>query len=104
MSAEIVELTDSDFEAQLANSSGLVFFYKKLCPHCKALRTVLAKFMAANPNVDIMQIDSEENPGAMESLGVEKVPVLLVVRNGNVAVRRAGLMNIRELTTLYKSA
>lgn len=103
MGNTIIELTDTTFQEKFSDASGLVFFYKKLCPHCKALRTVLEKFMAANPNVNVMQIDSEENPDAMESLGVEKVPVLLVVRNGNVAVKRAGLMNVRELTTLYKS-
>ncbi len=103
MSADFTEITDVDFQIRLEDATAILFFYKKLCPHCKALRKVLEKFMAANPNVNVMQIDSEENPDAMESLGVEKVPVLLVIRNGNVAVKRAGLMNVRELTTLYKS-
>lgn len=103
MGNTIIELTDTDFKTKLEGANGILFCYKKLCPHCKALRTVLEKFMAANQSVGIMQIDSEDNPEAMASLGVEKVPVLLVLRNGNAALKRLGLMNVRELTALYKS-
>jgi thioredoxin 1 len=104
MSTEVIELTDANFKEQLAEETGILFYYKKICPHCKALRKVVEKFTAANAGVAAMQIDSEENPGAMETMGVEKVPTLLVIKNGEVAARKVGLMNVREMTALYKTA
>jgi thioredoxin 1 len=104
MSAEVIELTDANFKEQLAEVTGILFYYKKICPNCKALKKVVEKFMAANAGVAVMQIDSEENPGAMESMEVEKVPTLLVIKNGEVAARKVGLMNVREMTALYKTA
>jgi len=104
MSTEIIELTDASFKEQLEGVTGILFYYKKLCPHCKALKKVVQKFTAANAGVAAMQIDSEENPGAMETMGVEKVPTLLVIKNGEVAARKVGLMNVREMIALYKTA
>ena len=104
MSMEPIELTDDDFETRLANVTGILFFYKKLYPHCKALRTVIGKFTATRDDVTVMQIDSEENPAAMAAMSVEKVPVLLVMRSGTVSIRKVGLLNVKELTALYNSA
>jgi len=104
MSSEILELTDANFKDRLADATGILFYYKKICPHCKALRKVVEKFSAANAGVAVMQIDSEENPGAMETMEVQKVPTLLVIKNGEVAARKVGLMNVREMTALYKTS
>lgn len=100
----IIELTDTDLKTKLEGADGILFFYKKLCPHCKALRTVIEKFVAVKGDVTIMQIDSEENPEAMAAMSVERVPALLVVKGGKVVTRKIGLMNVRELTSLYNSA
>jgi len=104
MSAEIIELTDADYKEHLSGSTGILFYYKKICPHCKALRKVVEKFSAANAGAAVMQIDSEENPGAMEAMEVGKVPTLLVIKNGEIAARKVGLMNVREMIGLYKTA
>ncbi len=105
MSADFIDIKDSDFEIKIKDATGLVFLYKKLCPHCKALRTVIEKFVAAaEGNVPVMQIDSEENPKAMATMEVEKVPCVLIVKNGDIVARKVGLMNLRELTAFYDSA
>ncbi len=103
MPVEPIELTDGDYETRLASASGLLFFYKKLCPNCKAIKTVIGKFTATRSDVVVMQVDSEENPAAMAAMDVEKVPALLIMRNGAVAARKVGLMNVKELTQLYDS-
>ena len=104
MSADFIELSDIDVKAKLENATGILVFYKKLCPHYKALRTVLQKLRAIDSSATIMQIDSEENMGAMSDLKVEKVPVILIFKNGNVTDRKMGLMDLREHTTLYQVA
>ncbi len=104
MAKEVMELTDADFKSTLAGNSGILLFYKKICPHCKALKKVIEKVSANNPDLTVMQIDSEENPAAMADLEISRVPTLLVTRDGNIAARKSGLFNARELTALIQTA
>jgi thioredoxin 1 len=104
MPGEATLLSDSDFRVRLAESSGVLMFFKKLCPNCKALEKMLDKFFAANPDVGYMRIDSEECPEAMQEYGVERVPTIFVIKDGKVAAKKVGLMNVREMTDFYYSA
>jgi len=104
MATDIMELSDGEFKSALAENDGIVLFYKKICPHCKALKKVIEKVSAANPELTVMQIDSEENPAAMAGLEISRVPTLLIARDGNITARKSGLFNARELTTLIQTA
>ena len=104
MPAEGITLTDTDFQTRLAQVSGVLLFYKKLCPNCKALERMLEKFFTANPEVGYLRIDSEESPEAMKAFNTERVPTICVLRQGQVVARKVGLMNLREMTDFYQSA
>jgi len=104
MPAEGIELTDTDFQTRLAQANGVLLFYKKLCPNCKALEKMLDKFFTANPEVSYLRIDSEESPEAMKAFNTERVPTICVLRQGQVVARKVGLMNFREMTDFYQSA
>jgi thioredoxin 1 len=51
-----------------------------------------------------MRIDSEECPEAMKAFGTERVPTIFVLRDGQIASKKVGLMNLREMTDFYQSA
>ena len=97
-------ITDADFKMKLETATGILVFYKKLCPNCKALEKMIEKFLAVNAHVRYMRIDSEECPEAMKAFGTERVPTLFVLREGQVAAKKVGLMNLREMTEFYESA
>ena len=84
-------------------AGGIVLFHKKLCPHCLNMQKVLTKLSAKRSEISIMYIDSEENPQAMDSLGVERVPTMVIIKDGEAAGRHVGLMNPREATAFYDS-
>ena len=98
------ELTDHDFKEKLTGQNGLVLFYKKICPHCKALKKVLEKFSASLPDAAVMQIDSEENPATMAEMDVSRIPTLLAVKSGEVVEKKVGLMNVRDMIAFYQEA
>jgi thioredoxin 1 len=104
MAVEGVLLTDDDYRAKLENATGVLLFFKKLCPNCKALEKMLEKFFAVDPGIPYLRIDVEESPAAMKDLGVERVPTLLVLKDGRIAAKKMGLMNVREMTEFYRSA
>ena len=103
MSDENAIITDTNFRESLDRANAVVLFYKKLCPNCKALEKMLEKFFAANPHVQYKRIDSEECPEAMKTFDVSLVPTLLILKDGNVAARKVGLMNVREMTDFHRS-
>ncbi len=102
---DFTELSDTTFQEHLsATEGGIILFYKKLCPHCKNMEKVLAKFSIKVPDTTIMTIDSEACPDAMAALGVERVPTLIIVKGGRTVLTKAGLMNPKELRALYEKA
>jgi thioredoxin 1 len=101
-----INLIDANYAEHIAATpNGLLLLHKKLCPHCLNMKKVIEKFIAnGNETVPVMFIDIEENLEAMTGLSVERVPTLLVIKKGKVAATRVGLMNPRQLGTMYKEA
>lgn len=83
-------------------TNAVIFFHKALCPHCKNMEKVLAKFSAKISAVELFSIDSEAHSEIMEKLAFERVPTLVFIRNGSVATVHSGLMNPKELKALYE--
>jgi len=100
---ENILLTDNNFKPILGNASGILYFYKKMCPNCKALEKVIEKFLSANPGINCFKIDSEESLEAMKHFGVERVPAIFLIRNGQIAAKKVGLMNLKEFQEFYQS-
>ena len=102
--SEFAELNDTTFKEKIkAAEGGILLFYKQLCPHCKNMEKVLAKFSAKAPDVIIMTIDSEACPDAMAAMGAERVPTLAIIKGGKAVKTKAGLMNPKELRAMYES-
>lgn len=103
--SDFQELTETGFEDTIAETGGgIIIFYKELCPHCKNMEKVLAKFSIKKPEVVISRINFEENPAAVKSTGVERPPTLVLVKQGKIVTKKAGLMNPKELLALYNEA
>ena len=100
--AEIKDLNDGNYSAAVEEiEKGLVLFHKKLCPHCKNMEKVMEKFSVKKPGVPLFRVDSEECLETMNTLGLEKVPSLVIVKKGVPAKIKLGLMNPRELLAMY---
>ena len=81
-------LTDHDYQAKLEHAEGILLFYKKLCPNCKAIEKMMEKFFIANPDVNYLRIDSEDSPAAMRNLGIERVPTTCILKGGQILKKK----------------
>ena len=97
-------LDASTVEQWISEKNGIILCHKKLCPHCKVMHTVLEKARNINGDLHVACIDSEEQSGLMEKYHVERVPVLLICKAGDIVQRKNGIMNPNELLTFYDKA
>ena len=87
-------LNEESYTQVLAETEqGMLIGFKELCPHCKNMEKVLEKCTERLPN-----------PEACAQLGIERAPTILIIRQGAVIGRMAGLMNPKELCVFYQQS
>lgn len=95
-------VTSENLEKTLADTTqGILLCHKKLCPHCKNMEKVMEKFNAQRQGLSLFLLDSEEEPAAMAALGAERVPTIVIIKQGKAVAQKTGLMNLRELAALF---
>lgn len=98
-------LNEESYARVLAETEqGMLIGFKKLCPHCKNMEKVLEKCTERLSNLTLLGLDTEENPNACAQLGIERAPTILIIRQGTVISRMAGLMNPKELCAFYQQS
>lgn len=100
MSADILTLTDGNFEGELANSElpMLVDFWASWCGPCMMLAPVLeelAKELKGRVRVGKLNVD--ENRETAASFGVMSIPTLILFKNGKEVARITGFRPKEEL-------
>ena len=61
--SEATLLDSVTFDEWIKFHDGIVLFHKKLCPHCKVMRTVLGKATAERPDIQLPRQIRGRNPG-----------------------------------------
>jgi thioredoxin 1 len=101
----IEQLTDRNFQSRIADTrQGVCVFVKKLCPHCKNMLKVVEKFSALQAGATLLSIDIEECAAAAAAFEAERAPTTLVIKEGRVVGKKAGLMNPKEMLGFYQAA
>ena len=97
----LIEITDQDFKERVASGLSIVLFYKDQCPFCKAMKKILDKFAgmpaAAGKDIRFYQINRETNPDSTQAMRVERIPSLIVFRDGQEVGAKSGDVTYREL-------
>ena len=71
---------------------------------CKNMEKVLEKCADRLPDAVFMGLDTEENPDAYGRLGIERAPTLLIIKQGAITAKTAGLMNPKEFCAFYQQS
>lgn len=95
-------LNNDTFEDRIARvKAGICFVYKMNCPHCLTMRKVLEEVQTLEPDAEYFDLDAEQNRYTADSIDVEKVPTMCIVKHGEIVSRRSGLLKPRDLRALY---
>jgi thioredoxin 1 len=87
MAANLLEFSDADFEAQLAEAGQpvLVDFWAPWCGPCKALTPTIEKLAGEFAGrLLVGKMDIQAHPQTAGRLGIRSIPALLFFRNGQV--------------------
>lgn len=95
------DIKDENFAESTGKGLVMVLFYKEQCPYCKAMKKIITKF-SERPGIDkldisYLTINRDENPRSAEEMGVDRIPSVIVFRDGTKTKSKSGDVTYREL-------
>jgi thioredoxin 1 len=90
--ANIKELSDANFQAQIKNGITLVDFWASWCMPCKMMAPVLNETAdALGSTARIGKLDVDSNRESSAKYGVRSIPTLILFKNGKEVNRFVGV-------------
>ncbi len=91
--AEIVEVTDQNFEAEILNSDKpvIVDFWAEWCAPCKQIAPTLKELADKyGDRVKVVKMDIDSNPKTPGDYGIRAIPTILSFKDGKVVEQLQG--------------
>ena len=85
--------TDATFEQDVLKASGpvVVDFWAEWCGPCRMIAPSLEEISKSlNGKVKIVKLNVDENPGTAAKFGIQSIPTLMLLKNGELASRQVG--------------
>ncbi len=102
--AEVVYADNTNLEEIIKEESlVLLDFYADWCGPCKMIGPVLEQVAAENPEIKVIKVNVDENISLAQQYGVQGIPALFVLKEGDVVAQKAGFMPKDALVNWVKS-
>src|SRR6476661_1370438 len=99
MAANITEVTDANFQAEVLESDKptLVDFWAPWCGPCRVVGPVLEEIAGERDDLKIVKLNTDENPQTAGAFQVLSIPTLILFKNGQPVKKVVGAYPKRKL-------
>lgn len=99
MAANIIEVTDTNFQAEVleADTPVLVDFWAPWCGPCRMVAPVLEEIAGERDDLKIVKLNVDDNQQTAAQFEVLSIPTLILFRHGAPAAKVIGALPKRRL-------
>jgi thioredoxin 1 len=103
--SKVVFADNTNLEEMVKNEAlVLLDFYADWCGPCKMIGPVLEQVASENPDIKVVKVNVDENIGLAQQYGVQGIPALFVLKEGDVVAQKAGFMPKDALVNWVRGA
>ena len=94
MAGNLTEVTDTNFQAEVIESSEavLVDFWAPWCGPCRIVAPHLEELDAERDDIRVVKLNVDDNPQTAATYNVMSIPTLLLFKHGQVAHQIVGAL------------
>ena len=104
MSAGIIELNDSNFEAETKAGKVLVDFWAPWCGPCRMQTPILEQLVSKVADAKIAKLNVDDAPSVAAKFGIMSIPTLIVLKDGQPVKQFVGVQQADVLEAALQEA
>lgn len=97
----VIKVTTDNFSEVIATEKPVLLdFYADWCGPCRMVGPIVAEIAEEHPEISVGKVNVDEQPDLARKFNVTSIPLLVVLKNGEIANSALGLRPKEEILAL----